>query len=275
MLRSGPHASTTAAAPHRRCDRRPQRTDFGPCHPPHLLARVTSASREELDWARIPPDLANRFCSFPLTLLSSFRYCTHFPTRGAEPHSIRKACLWHVTRTTSLKPSLSTSPSPRLRSAKCRLASVHLSLARVRSPWWSICSSSFRQWRFLPRPLHALPRRPKPSPLPRPSQPMWSHLLECRPPIPSLNQKTRRSQNTLVGCRVPLPTFRHRATPFRLSRRTGAGDFSCRANLAVVTLCHAKAADSGNCRLACASLLNGVEGFRFFNIRQWLGIRCP
>ena len=34
---------------------------------------------------------------------------------------------------------------------------------------------------------------------------------------------------------------------------------------------HAKATDSGKCRIACASLLNGVEGFRFF----YTGFRSP
>ena len=38
---------------------------------------------------------------------------------------------------------------------------------------------------------------------------------------------------------------------------------------------HAKAADNGKCRLSCASLLNGVEGFRLSNIRKWLGLRSP
>ena len=54
------------------------------------------------------------------------------------------------------QPSLSTSPSPRLRSARrCRLAPVHLSfLAKVRSSRWvQVLFFLSRQWRFRPRPM--------------------------------------------------------------------------------------------------------------------------
>ena len=50
--------------------------------------------------------------------------------------------------------------------------------------------------------------------------------------------------------------------------------FSCRAGKPRSRLSEGsqeKTMNNGNCRLACASLLNGVEGFRFFNIRKWLG----
>ena len=36
---------------------------------------------------------------------------------------------------------------------------------------------------------------------------------------------------------------------------------------------HAKEADSGKCRMACTSVLNGAEGFRFFYTRQCVGFR--
>ena len=93
--------------------------------------------------------------------------------------------------------------------------------------------------------------------------------------------KARRSQNTLVCCRAPLLISPSPRDPFLTSTTHVRWRFSLvgQENPAVAakrrTLGQEKTTKNGNCRLACASLLNGVEGFKFFNIRQRLGVRFP
>ena len=57
----------------------------------------------------------------------------------------------------------------------------------------------------------------------------------------------------------------------------GAFLLSGKKNLAIAskrsTLGEEKTTNNDNCRFACASVLHGMEGFSFFNIRQWLGVR--
>ena len=124
----------------------------------HLLARVTSDLRDELDLARMPPDPPDSLCSFPWRcfLPSTLNTLSHTLCRTSQ---LPKCML--VARDTHhvSQPTPSTSPSPRLRSARrCRFAPVHLSfLAKVRCPRCSC--SSFGSGAFLqdPFPLTARP----------------------------------------------------------------------------------------------------------------------
>ena len=107
------------------------------------------------------------------------------------------------------------------------------------------------------------------------SQPMQglSWDIDLRVPIKKLGgSKT-------LGCEVPLPISPHRATPFGVSRRMGAGACLSSGNLAIEVkrsrLRQAKprtAATVGQ-RVRLCSLKRQVSGF--FKIRHWLGVRSP
>ena len=99
-----------------------------------------------------------------------------------------------------------------------------------------------------------------------PLSPCWA-TPRVTAPIPNLNQRTRTSQNTAR----PATDFHDAwARAFLLSGMKNLAIASKRS-----TLGEEKTTNNGNCRLACASVLHGVESFKFFNIRQWLGVRFP
>ena len=144
----GTHASTMAAAP--------LRTSEGVsadclCRLQHLLARVTSASRE----ARMPPDPPDRLCSFPLALLSSFDI--EHPLPHAVPNltaSEMHACgMRHAPRlsTISFNKSFSTS-AEREEVSLCTCTPVVLGKGAMSSVV-QVLLFLFRQWRFPPRPM--------------------------------------------------------------------------------------------------------------------------
>ena len=133
-----------------------------------------------------------------------------------------------------------------------------------------------RQWRFRPRPLHALPRGSKAiaaaaktlSAHAGPAHGVSASDSQSRSKNSDVPQYSGRLSGTtshfLLTARPSLQTS---ATHVRLAGQENQAVAAKRS-----TLGQEKTTNNGKCRLACASLLHGLEGF---DIRQWLGVRFP
>ena len=226
----------------------------------------------------MPPDPPDRLCSFPLALLSSFDIGHPLPhavpnLTAPEMH----ACgMRHAPRlsTISFNKSFSTS-AEREEVSLCTCTPVVLGKGAMSSVV-QVLSFLFRQWRFPPRPLYALPRGSKAVAA---AKTLSAHAGPApRFPITITKKKWRSMPKHCGGLSGSTSHFPSHRDPFLTFTTHGRWCSFCvgHANLAVVakrsTLGQEKTTNNGHSEIARASRLNRVRGFRLFNIRQWLAV---